>query len=132
MTTAAFAVYLPTVVRAFAAADYQLTAPMPLGPTGWIWRCSSNPSHTGSVAVTQALHDDGIEWLHASIAFREVDPTYAELALLHRAVFGWQRWSYQVFAPAKDHVSIHDHALHLWGRADGAPVLPNFGAGGSI
>jgi hypothetical protein len=37
-----------------------------------------------------------------------------------------------VFAPPSEHVNIHDHALHLWGRLDGARVLPDFGRFGTI
>jgi hypothetical protein len=38
-----------------------------------------------------------------------------------------------VFAPPTDHVNIHEYALHLFGRLDGTPALPDFTAGsGSI
>jgi hypothetical protein len=46
-------------------------------------------------------------------------------------VFG-HGWSYQVFAPPSQHVNIHEHALHLWGRVDGTNVLPSFGVLGTI
>jgi hypothetical protein len=47
-------------------------------------------------------------------------------------VFG-DRWAYQVFAPPADHINLHNFALHLWGRLDGKPVLPDFTFGtGSI
>lgn len=130
--TGLLAVNIAQLLRTFSAAGYRLTAPIAHGPTGWIWRCESNPSHLGSVIVSQAEHDDGVAWIHASIAFRTDTPTYTELALLHRAVFGRRRWAYQVFAPEDDHVNIHEHALHLWGRADGQPCMPNFGAFGSV
>lgn len=98
------------------------------GPDGFRWYIRD-----GSVIVTQSDHDDGVEWIHASIAFADRDPTYEELTVLHRGVFGRRRWAYQVFAPTARHVNIHEHALHLWGRADGTPVLPDFGAAfGSI
>lgn len=50
----------------------------------------------------------------------------------HAAVWGESGWAYQCFAPAVDHVNIHEHALHLWGLLSGEPLLPNFGASGSI
>lgn len=71
-------------------------------------------------------------WVHASISRPDDVPTYADLMHLHRAVWGTEGWSYQVFAPEDDHVNIHHFALHLWGRLDGSPVLPNFGSYGTI
>lgn len=86
----------------------------------------------GSVVVSQADYD-GVEWIHASIAFEHEDPAYADLVALKAAVFGPDRWAYQVFATDAEHISIHNHALHLWGRADGKPGLPDFtGGSGSI
>ncbi len=85
----------------------------------------------GSVIVTQAEHD-GAEWIHASIARENHMPTYADLARLHAAVFGPERFAFQVFAPRSEHVNIHARALHLWGRADGTSPLPAFGASGTI
>lgn len=100
------------------------------GPDGWVLRCREEP---GSIIVSRApLPDDGDrEWVHASIAFDDRDPTYRELAALGQAVFR-EGWAYQVFAPSSEHVNIHEHALHLWGRDDGSPALPNFAPGGSI
>lgn len=85
---------------------------------------------TARVIVTAAEHD-GQEWVHASMSRVGEMPTYDDLVLLHRAVFG-EGWAYQVFAPAEHHVNIHAFALHLWGRADGKPTMPNFGELGTI
>jgi hypothetical protein len=86
---------------------------------------------SASVVVTCAPCE-GDEWVHASIARRDRIPDYADLKLLHAAVFG-DGWAYQVFAPPSDHVNIHENALHLWGRLDGKPALPDFTYGtGSI
>jgi len=52
-------------------------------------------------------------------------PSYNDLAMLHAAVFE-SGWAYQVFVPPGEHVNLHDFALHLFGRLDGAPVLPDF------
>src|SRR5262245_21524487 len=100
--------------------------PQPFGPDGW-----SLISRDASVLITCAYHD-GAEWLHASIARPDHMPTYDDLVLLHQAVWRGHGWAYQVFAPTADHVNIHRYALHLWGRLDGKPILPNFGALGSI
>jgi hypothetical protein len=104
------------------------SAPTPFGPDGWkLLRLDG----TGSVIVTASDHG-GAEWVHASIAWHSTMPTYADLKALHAAVFG-TGWAYQVFAPPSDHVNIHEFALHLFGRLDGLPVLPDFTEGtGSI
>lgn len=87
---------------------------------------------SGSVIVSQAPWDDGIEWIHASISNEVRMPTYGELAALKAGVFGPDRFAFQVFAPDDRHVNIHQHALHLWGRADGKSPLPDFGVMGTI
>lgn len=103
-------------------------APMRFGPEGWAFE---NLNGNGSVLVTCADHA-GDDWVHASIAWGDHMPTYADLKLLHDAVFEGG-WAYQVFAPPSDHVNIHEHALHLFGRLDGKPALPDFTEGtGSI
>lgn len=65
------------------------------------------------------------DWIHASISFRDRMPTYEELKLMHYAVFP-EGYAYQIFVPSDNHVTFHDNALHLWGRTDGKPVLPEF------
>lgn len=101
--------------------------PEPFGPDGWRLVAFDR---LASVIVTQADFDD-TEWRHASIA-RHVMPSYEDLVLLQNAAWPDGGYAYQVFAPAERHVNIHEHALHLWGRADGANVLPDFAFAGSI
>jgi hypothetical protein len=104
------------------------STPSPHGPDGW---SMVELNGQASVIVSVADHGDD-EWIHASIARPDRMPSYDDLKLLHAAVFG-DGWAYQVFAPPSDHVNIHKHALHLWGRLDGAAVLPDFTDGtGSI
>lgn len=101
--------------------------PQQHGPDGWSFvRCTAD----ASVIVSAARHGND-EWLHASIACTDRMPSYDDLVLLHNAVFG-ERFAYQVFAPSTQHVNIHQYALHLWGRLDGKPVLPEFGLYGTI
>lgn len=104
--------------------------PKPNGPDGWAYLHLLVPS---SVIVTVAPHGDPItDWIHASIAHSDEMPTYEDLKMLHQAVFR-DGWAYQVFTPPAEHVNIHNFALHLFGRLDGAPVLPDFTDGtGSI
>lgn len=101
----------------------------PYGPDGW---CGVSRDHSCSVIVSCASFDD-VEYVHASIANtdHETIPSYHMLVLLHKAVFG-DGYAYQVFAPPQQHVNIHEAALHLFGRLDGKPVLPEFGIDGTI
>jgi len=88
--------------------------------------------HGGSIIVSHHTWEDGWDWLHASINYQNVMPDYFDLKVLHLAVFGRARWAYQIFAPEKEHVNITPNALHLWGRADGTQILPDFIVGGMI
>lgn len=106
-------------------------APTPFGPAGWRYQ---NKRENGSILVSVAEHPGGYgEWIHASIAFEGRMPTYDDLVVLHEAVFG-DGYAFQVFAPPSQHVNIHEHALHLFGRSDGRPPagMPEFGRFGSI
>ena len=125
--TTMFAVNETQVLRVLTKLGYQLSGVSPHGPSGLSFHIQHQGEH-GSVIVSQAEHF-GDEWLHASIAYERQIPNYDDLTALHRAVFGRKRWAYQVFAPESEHVNIHSYALHLWGRADGKPALPNFAEG---
>lgn len=104
--------------------------PQRYGPDGWRM---DRYDQTGSVIVSSfRWPGDPQLWTHASVAYTDHLPTYRDVVQLHHAVWGENGWSYQMFAPTDDHVDIHEHALHLWGHADGTPVLPNFGEFGSI
>lgn len=82
-----------------------------------------------SIVVTIGDHGDS-EWVHASMTGPARVPDYGELCRLFAAVM--PGWAYQVFAPPTNHINIHEHALHLWGRLDGENVLPDFGRFGTI
>lgn len=105
--------------------------PHQFGPDGWLFQSQTPEAGRCSVIVSADRHDDGLVWIHASISRELLMPSYDDLQLLHRAVFG-DGYAYQVFAPPTSHVNIHEHALHLWGRADGRPELPEFGRFGTI
>ena len=100
--------------------------PAEFGPDGWQM---ANPQGS-SVIVTCSDQPDGLDWVHASIAHLDRMPRYDELARLHRGVFNGP--AYQVFVPRAEHINIHEYALHLWGRLDGKPALPDFGRLGTI
>jgi hypothetical protein len=122
----ALAVTPTRTVRVLTEALYRPSKLRAYGPYGF-----SIMIRRGSISVSQTDHD-GVEWLHASLAREDRMPDYADLTVLKAAVFGDKREAYQIFPPADRHISIHDRALHLWGKADGSRVLPDFGAEWSI
>lgn len=105
--------------------------PSPYGADGWRFIHSR---HKASVIVSHSPadhNDDGTQYVHASVGRPDKMPTYKDLTVLHATAFGDQ-WAYQMFAPREHHVNIHHNVLHLWGRADGRPMMPNFGSTGTI
>lgn len=97
--------------------------PSEWGPDGWKFKSKVT---NASIIVTVFDWED-IDWIHASMTDELQVPSYENLKLLHRAVFG-QGHAYQMFVPQVSHINIHDFALHLWGRYDGRAAIPNFGA----
>lgn len=86
---------------------------------------------TGSVIIVSEApypvsdKEPEVDFIHASISHLNRMPTYEDLVMLHKAVFE-DRWAYQIFAPPDRHINIHSYALHLWGRADGKMLHPDF------
>jgi hypothetical protein len=95
------------------------------GGAGWSFTHTSGEQS----CIVSCADYDGTDWVHASITGPGAVPDYYTLKVLHRAVWGDNGWSYQVFTPTEEHINIHEHALHLWGRLDGKPVLPDFTRG---
>lgn len=103
------------------------SVPKPFGDDGWYI-----DRYDGEARVIVSVADFAdAEWIHASMSCRTGVPNYAELKRLHRAAFNGG-YAYQVFAPPDEHVNIHPRTLHLWGRLDGKPALPEFAINGSI
>jgi hypothetical protein len=102
--------------------------PRLMGPDGFVYRSRDGD---GVIIVSGWPEPDGVYWIHASMTRADGVPSYADLAMLHAAVWPAGN-SYQCFVPPGDHVNIHARALHLWGRADGARCLPDFGKYGTI
>ncbi|QOP66815.1 hypothetical protein SEA_ODYSSEY395_66 [Arthrobacter phage Odyssey395] len=110
----------------------QWSVPEKFGPDGWMMERYDD----GARIIITRSEMDGIpgadgEWVHASISRRDLIPSYWDLTALHQAVWP-DGYAYQVFAPPGQHINIHNHALHLWGRPDGSALLPEFGAMGTI
>lgn len=108
------------------------------GPGGWRWvhvdgDCSiivtQAPLHVGSEAEGRL---DLTEWIHASMTRPGQVPSYEDLCRLKVAVWREKGEAYTIHPASDRHVNIHEHALHLWGRADGKPVLPDFAPFGTI
>lgn len=96
--------------------------PIRLGASQWGYR---HRNERGASVVVSEETVDGDEWTHASIAWKDRMPTYNDLKHLKQAVFE-DGYAYQVFPPAGQHINNHEHALHLFGRSDGKPALPDF------
>jgi hypothetical protein len=102
----------------------------PFGPDGVV---GDTPDGRSVIITAAETPDDGFyDWIHASVARPDRLPSYHDLVTLKAGVWGDDGFAYQVFASSDRHVSIHNFALHLWGRADGRNVLPDFGAAGTI
>jgi hypothetical protein len=95
------------------------TEPTPFGPDGWMLACPVK----GQRVILTCDDSHGFELVHASISGQEM-PSYADMVLLHLAVWGEKGYAYEVFAPKEMHVNIHDRARHLWGRLDGKALIP--------
>lgn len=114
--------------------------PRPYGPSGWRMLAFRHDeiAPIGTIVVTVSEvpgyaeeTGDFTDWCHASFSWVDRVPTYDELMLLKSAV--WPNGeAYQIHPAEEAHVNIHPFALHLWGRADGARVLPDMGRFGTI
>lgn len=105
--------------------------PRRFGPDGWLIERKDGQQRIIVTASPAPDEPDGsADWIHASMSGTEI-PSYDDLQRMHRAVWA-DGWAYQMFAPPAAHVNIHQSTLHLWGRADGTIVLPNFGMYGTI
>lgn len=117
--------------RVITRAGYRVEGVSPFGPCGVAFRVLHRRGLGGGYAlgiiVSQADYD-GDEWMHASLSRPARMPDYADLVMLKDAAFGPDRVAYQVFPKVERHISIHEFCLHLWGRTDGADLLPDFGA----
>lgn len=102
--------------------------PLPCGPNSWMF-LSVLGKIKGCIIISADIEEDGVAYIHASIS-RPQMPTYEDLKMLHETIF--PGFAYQVFAPSESHVNIHERALHLWGRVDGKPWMPDFGRYGTI
>lgn len=119
-----------SIRKAYGVADW--LPPEQYGPDGW--RMIRRDRTASLIATVSDFPDSGgVEWLHASYARTDRMPDYADLTMLHLAVFR-RGYAVQIFVPEAEHVNIHEYALHLWGRIDGKRPegIPDFGRSGTI
>lgn len=104
-------------------------APEPLGEDSWTIQ---GPGRRIIISV-DLDSEPGTEWIHASVAYKDDwrIPSYSDLKQMHAAVFD-SGHAYQCFVPPGEHINITSNVLHLWGRLDGKPSLPDFGRLGTI
>lgn len=108
--------------------------PTEFGADGWAFETKGNAGTARRIFVTyDPTSDPEVPYLHASISHQDRYrlPSYSDLKEMARGVFG-DGYSYQCFAPESAHINITSNVLHLWGRADGAMALPDFGREGTI
>ena len=100
------------------------------GEDAWVFH---GPGDMKVIVSYDPDSEPGVEWIHASISYRISTrfPTYNDLKRMHHGIFG-DGHAYQVFVPADEHINITANVLHLWGRMDGKPTLPDFGRQGTI
>lgn len=103
--------------------------PEPYGEDSWIIQ----GLHRRVIVSVDNYSEPGVPWAHASVSYADEwrVPSYSDLKQMHAAVFG-DGHAYQCFVPPGEHVNIRANVLHLYGRLDGQPVLPNFGREGTI
>lgn len=84
------------------------------------------------IIASTADYEDGREWLHVSVSRADRLPNWDDLKRVKNVIVGMDRFAYQIFPPASEHVNIHEFCLHLWAPLTGSLPIPNFGAGGTI
>jgi hypothetical protein len=104
--------------------------PQALGEDAWWFY---GPGEMKIIVSYDPDTEPGVEWIHASIshAIETRYPSYNDLKTMHHGVFG-DGFAYQCFVPVDKHINIRSNVLHLWGRLDGKPALPDFGRHGTI
>jgi len=77
------------------------------------------------VVIDCSVKKDGQEWIHVSYSRKKETPNHSDTIRVKEA-FLKDYYAYAVFPTAETYINIHPHCLHLWARADGTAVLPEF------
>lgn len=78
-----------------------------------------------SVVASIAVEQDGLRWLHLSMAHTRRLPTYHEMVYLKRHWAGPDKKCLMVFPAEEEHVNIYPNCLHLFCCLEG-DALPDF------
>ena len=83
------------------------------------------------VFFSVGLEEDGERWIHVSLSREGRTPSWEDTLAVKRVFIGDDRYAVQVLPPLKEHYTAPPGprklgVLHLWARADGKAVTPNF------
>ena len=98
--------------------------PIPFMPFRWVRKCDPRNGAL-MVILTGSTEVDGKRWLHVSFSRPRRDPSYADLVLVKERFIGPEKQAITVHPRRSEHVSLHEHCLHLWACFDG-DGLPDF------
>lgn len=85
-----------------------------------ILQCGSDPIYIGGWGLICTLGKLRIiaacsnGWDHISVSLEDRVPTYEEMKRVKELFFLPDEWAMELHAPAKDHINVHPHVLHLW------------------
>lgn len=81
-----------------------------------------------AVLVSIAPHVDGKRWVHVSLSFAKLLPSWDMIVFVRDATIGRDKKAVQVIAPESEHVNIHPNVHHFFHCLDEDP-LPDFTRG---
>lgn len=79
-------------------------------------------SPTGRVLFVIASSGEG--WDHVSVSMPKKTPSWTDMEFVKRTFFKPDEAAFQLHVPTTDHISIHNHCLHLWRPIDAQIPLP--------
>jgi hypothetical protein len=68
--------------------------------------------------VLRVIASTGDGWEHVSVSKVAKTPSWAEMEFVKRKFFKPGETAMQLHVPTADHISIHDHCLHIWRPVD--------------
>lgn len=64
--------------------------------------------------VLRVIASVGDGWEHVSVSKVAKTPSWAEMEFVKRTFFRPDETAMQLHVPQADHISFHDHCLHIW------------------
>lgn len=65
---------------------------------------------------------NGLGWDHVSVSLPSITPSWDQMSYIKDLFFEKSEVVMQLHVPPEDHVSYHDHCLHLWRPNDGREI----------